>query len=160
MIAKIWIAAGLALLAAPAVAQQNTQCTTTFGVTNCTTTGSPTSGGINWELFKPVDIGDRFNKGYEQGQRIRQQVEERRLIAEQRQALAAQRVQLEQVANQAAAQQASEQAMFESTLAEARAQTMEAAKMLNAGDCKGAQTYALSVGNLPLATKVKDYCAK
>ena len=43
--------AGLVALAAPVSAQQNTQCTTTAGVTNCTTTGQPDSGGVDWGAF-------------------------------------------------------------------------------------------------------------
>lgn len=35
-----------------------------------------------------------------------------------------------------------------------------AANMIKSGDCAGAEQYALSVGNIALASQVKDYCAK
>jgi hypothetical protein len=32
--------------------------------------------------------------------------------------------------------------------------------MIGAGDCAGAEKYALKVGNLALAQQVRDYCHK
>lgn len=40
------------------------------------------------------------------------------------------------------------------------AQAEEAGKMVAAGDCAGAETYALKQGNFALAQQVKDYCSK
>jgi hypothetical protein len=36
----------------------------------------------------------------------------------------------------------------------------EAGKMMAAGDCTGAEAYALKAGDLTLAKQVKDYCGK
>lgn len=39
-------------------------------------------------------------------------------------------------------------------------QARAAGDMVKAGDCQGAQDYALSIGNFVLAQQIKDYCAK
>lgn len=42
----------------------------------------------------------------------------------------------------------------------AESQVAEVSRLLLAGDCAGAERYALTVGNIPLAQQAKDYCAK
>lgn len=91
--------------------------------------------------------------GFEQGQRIRLQMEQQRLIAEQRRMLEQQAKQQAGAATEATATDPVAQA-----LEQHKAQSWEAAKMVSAGDCPGAESYALSVGNLVLAKEVKDYC--
>lgn len=39
-------------------------------------------------------------------------------------------------------------------------QAKAAGDMVKAGDCQGAQDYALSIGNFVLAQQIKDYCSK
>jgi hypothetical protein len=43
---------------------------------------------------------------------------------------------------------------------DAREQTQRAAQMIGAGDCAGAEKFALKAGNLALAQQVRDYCQK
>lgn len=42
----------------------------------------------------------------------------------------------------------------------AQAQSQHVAKMIAAGDCPGAENYALQQGNFDLAKSVRDYCSK
>ena len=46
------------------------------------------------------------------------------------------------------------------TALEAREQTQRPAQMIGAGDCAGAEKYALRAGNLALAQQVREYCQK
>lgn len=152
VIAKGMIIAGLALLAAPATAQQNTQCTTTFGITNCTTTGQPTSGGINWGLVDP----NAFQRGWDDAQKRQQQQQQ---AIQQQQQIAAQRQQT-LLMNQHTEQARAQGQQFAAEQASAKALGVQAGHMVAAGDCVGAQKLALDAGDFELANAVKGYCAK
>jgi hypothetical protein len=154
---------GLTLLAAPAAAQQNTQCSTTFGITNCTTTGSASSGGVNRGAINPNAYQQGYDRSkaavdgivesFRQGERDREQREQALLLrrqAEQSQALAQQNQALAQSQAQAASDQQ----------AEAKARGIQAGKLVAAGDCAGAARLALEAGDLELANAVKAYCSK
>lgn len=151
---RVLIALGLCLLTAPASAQVNTECSTDyFGVTRCQTTGQPNGGGANWGILQnsinQPNVGQRFMEGYEQGQRIRAQREQQRLIEQQRRAFA----------QQQAEQQASLQAQLQEE-SEERSLKQRLGQMVASGDCPGAIRAALAAGNFGLANEVQDYCAK
>lgn len=145
----LWIA-GIGAIAIPASAQQNTRCTTTYGVTNCTTTGQPNSGGINWGLAAPpVDVGKAYRDAYNEGLQRNLLIEQQRLIAEQRQAMEQQQI--------ADSPPPIEVKDYDT---EQRALGVQAGKLIVAGDCAGALKLALEAGNIELANSVKGYCAK
>ena len=163
MSTKHLILFGLALISAPAAAQQNTQCSTTFGITNCATTGSPTSNGVNRGVLNPnayqqgLDRSkaavDGIVESFRQGERDSAQREQTLLLrreAEQSQALAQQ----SQALAQSQAQAGSEQQ------ASAKALGIQAGKLVAAGDCPGAARLALEAGDLELANAIKAYCSK
>lgn len=144
------IATSLLFVPSIAVAQtQTTDCTRDyFGNLHCTT---QTNGGINWGLLnqQPTqpqpNAGQSFMNGWEQGQRMRAQIEAQRAARAQQQAA-------EEAQTIAEAEQRGR------ALAEQQRQT--ASQMIATGNCNGAEQYALSVSNLDLAKQVKDYCAK
>ena len=152
MITKSFLLMGAMLIAAPLAAQQNTQCTTTFGVTNCTTTGQPNSGGANRTVADP----NAFQRGYDQSRRAVDSVTESFRQAErdraQRQmdmAMIRQAEQAQSQSNRANTQQLDAQALG-----------IRAGQMVASGDCAGAQKLALDAGDFQLASAVKEYCAR
>lgn len=142
------IALALALLPSAALAQTSTtDCQRDyFGNVHCTTSQQQ---GVNWGILTQPqtqpNAGQSFMNGWEQGQRMRAQIEQQRAARAQQEAAE------QQAANEAAAAQ---------TAQLANDQMREAANMIKSGDCAGAEQYALSVGNIALASQVKDYCAK
>jgi hypothetical protein len=142
--------AAIVLMLAPSIAAaqtQTTDCTTDyFGNVHCTTRQQ---SGVNWGLLNTTpsqpNAGQSFINGWEQGQRMRAQIEAQRAARAQQQAAE------QQAANEASAAQAAQVTTD---------QMHEAAHMIKSGDCAGAEQYALSVGNIPLAKEVKDYCSK
>lgn len=131
-----------AALSSPALAQQQTNCTTDmWGNVRCTTTGSPTSGGVDYSpLLNQPTAGDSFMKGYENGQRLRAQRE-----AQQREK-AAHDARMDQWAAQG--EEAERQ----------RQLSRQAGQLVAAGDCAGAEKLALEGGDFALAGAVKSYC--
>lgn len=105
-------------------------------------------------MFTQPNAAQSVAEGFERGQRMRLQIEQQRLITEQRRLLESQA----QQQAQAHAQQQSAVDPIAQALEEHKAQSWEAAKIAAAGDCAGAEAYALSVGNIVLAKQVKDYC--
>lgn len=125
------VLAALALtLPTASFAQSATDCTSdAFGNVHCTTRQQQ---GLDWGILKPQpNAGDNFARGWQQGQRIRAQIEAQRDRRQER-----------------------------AEADDAQAQAKEVGALLAKGDCNGAADYALSAGNLPLAQQVKDYCAK
>ena len=150
MMFKMLLIAGLAALAAPLSAQQNTQCYTSVGVTNCTTTGQPY--GANRATIDP----NAFQRGYDRGRGAVDSVTESFRQAErdraQRQmdmAMIRQAEQAQSQSNRAAAAQS-----------DAKTRGIRAGQLVASGDCPGAQKLALDAGDFQLANAVKDYCAK
>jgi hypothetical protein len=132
-----------------AIAQTTTtNCTTYYwGSTQCVSNTPQQSGGMNWGLMttRPAtDPGQSFMNGWEQGQRMRAQMEAQRAAQAQQQAAEE-------------AQAIAEAEQRGRALAQQQRQT--AAQMVISGDCKGAEQYALSQSNLELAKQVKDYCS-
>lgn len=129
----------LALTSDSAFAQtQTTDCYRDYwGNYSCRT---QQQSGDHWRVLQtpPPDAGKSFMEGFERGQRQRAEMERQRLMALER-------------GRQEAEIRAAE---------EARASTRKASEMVMAGDCAGAEAYALSIGNLVLATQVKDFCQK
>ena len=152
MFAKVLIIAGVTLVAVPAAAQQNTQCTTTFGITNCTTTGSPTSGGVNWGISDP----NAYQRSYDRSKAAVDSITNAYRQSERDNAQREQLLAMQQQANQAQAQ--SQQVAGEQ--AQARALGVRAGQMVAAGNCAGAQKLALDAGDFVLANEIKGYCAK
>lgn len=135
-------------LASGASAQSSTttDCTRDYGGNvHCTTKPS----GVNWGLLNQQpsqpNAGQSFMNGFEQGQRMRAQIEAQRAA---------------QAARRAAEQQAANDAAVAEAAAAADQQTKHAAEMIKGGDCAGAEQFALDAANLELAKQVKDYCAK
>jgi hypothetical protein len=129
-----------ASLALPSHAQtSNTRCTTTFGVTNCTTQQQP---GINWGIINQQRQEQLLNplNAYQQGLEARRQ----------REAAEAQRESL-RIAQQEAAQQ-------QETEDQQRELGRQAGKLVAEGKCDEARTLALDAGNFDLAHKVNEYC--
>lgn len=90
-------------------------------------------------------MGAKYREGFESGQRQRAMAEQQAMIAQQQQALAQQ------------AQSDADAAQYE---ADQRALGRRAGELITAGDCPGALNLALTAGNIGLAAKVKEYCAK
>jgi len=150
MMFKMLLIAGLAALAAPLSAQQNTQCYTSVGVTNCTTTGQPY--GANRATIDP----NAFQRGYNQSRGAVDSVTESFRQAERDRAQRQLDMAMIRQAEQAQAQSnrpATDQI-------EAHALGIRAGQMIAAGDCAGAQKLALDAGNFEVANGVKAYCAK
>ena len=135
MITKSLLLMGAMLIAAPVAAQQNTQCYTSVGVTNCTTTGQPY--GANRVTIDP----NAFQRGYDQSRRAVDSVTESFRQAERDRA-------------QAQSQRVTTQQM------DAHGLGFAAGHLIAAGDCAGAQKLALESGNIELVNGVKAYCAK
>ncbi|MCL6729959.1 hypothetical protein [Sphingomonas hankyongi] len=151
---KYGLAAAVAFLSSVASAQTTTtNCTTYYwGSTQCVSQTPQQSSGVNWGLInnqQTPNAGQSFMDAYQRGLRDRAARE-----AAQQQAQAA--------AAETAAAEAQARAVDAARQADElhKAQSLEAAKLVTAGDCAGAQQYALSVGNFVLAQQVKDYCAK
>lgn len=142
---RILVATALALSSA-AGAQTVTDCAPYLGNVRCTTTQQPQ---VNWNMKPTPNAGDAFNEAFQRGLRERRARE-----------LAHQQAQAAQAAAQAA--QAQTDALQARQQADElhRTQSLEAAKIVSAGDCAGGQQYALSVGNFTLAQQIKDYCGK
>ncbi|HEX8443018.1 MAG TPA: Rap1a/Tai family immunity protein [Allosphingosinicella sp.] len=110
-----WFLLGAIAFATPALAQQQTECSTdALGVTRCQTTGQPGSGGMNvdWSLFKPADGGARVREGFEAGQRQRALIEQQQLAREQRELVAEQRAALQQQTTRSSQPRAAEGGMI------------------------------------------------
>lgn len=150
MMSRLLLLAGVTLIAAPLLAQTTTQCSTTFGITNCNTTGQPNSGS------RSTTDPNAFQRGYNQGRNAVDGVTESFRQAErdraQRQldmAMIRQSEQTQAQTDQAAAQQSA-----------AKALGIRAGQLVASGDCAGARTLALDAGDFELANAVKSYCAK
>lgn len=138
--------------------QTTTNCTTSsWGSVQCVSnTPQPPQGGDWAKGIKQYDAGGAFNDAFQKGLRDQAARE-----AMQQQAMAA-RAEADAAAAQANAAQAQAQNAEAARLSDEqhKAQSLEAAMMVTAGNCEGAQHYALSVGNFVLAKQVKDYCGK
>lgn len=147
-----WSAAlPIALISTSAIAQTTTtNCTTySWGSTQCVSQTPQHSQGVNWGLINnSPNPAQSTMDAYSKGVQMRQQQETARHQAE----LARQQALAQQQQTQALAAQRQADELH-------RAQSLEAARMVTAGDCRGAQEYALSVGNFVLAQQIKDYCA-
>lgn len=148
--------------AASAQWQSTTNCQKDyFGNYRCTTNGQPQSQ-INWGLLNPNASTNAANStmdGFERGRRMVQDAQEQQLrqrVAQEQQAAAEQQRLLAQQEQTASAEQAR---VMADGIALARTQSIEAGKLVAAGDCESAQRYALQEGNFILAQQVKDYCA-
>jgi hypothetical protein len=157
----------LGLMAAvPAAAQQNTECSTDyFGSTRCQTTGSPSSGGINWGILnqqRPVDAGEAFRRGYEDAQRRRQEAEMHRqqmlLVQQQRSLAEAQQGQII-TPNEREAQTYSPNLEVIAD-AENEALRKRTGDLVAAGECEQAEKLAVLMGRFEMASSIKAYCAK
>lgn len=89
--------AAVLLIAAPAAAQQTTECRTDgLGVTRCETKPAPQGMNLNWDLLglgRTPDSGEAFRKGMEQGRRASQEAwehQQRQRAAQEQQAAAEQ----------------------------------------------------------------------
>lgn len=138
-----YAALAAAIVSSSAAAQQTTDCQRDqWGNTRCRTTGSPTSGGVDWGLgTSQTNPADSFQRGYEQGQAIRARREA---------------MKREQAAHDARMAQWAQQG------AEAeRRQVLDkqAGQLVASGDCAGAEKLALDAGDFGLAKSIKDYCA-
>lgn len=140
------LALGLALVAAPALAQNsNTTCSRVGQFVNCQTTTQPQPpSGVPDYLGAMHVLPDpnAWARGQQDAERLRaqqlqNQIEALRLADAQREAQDRQSAQ-----------------------AAANAVVEGVADRLNAGDCPGALSLALRSGNIPLATQVKGFCAK
>lgn len=157
---RYMLALATALVASGASAQSQittTNCQLVLGTMNCTSTTPQQQQQqqqplMDTRLITSPNYSQSVMDGFEQGQRIRLQMEQQRLIAEQRRMLE------QQAQQQAQAQQQTVVDPVAQALEQHKAQSWEAAKMVSAQDCRGAEAYALSVGNLVLAKQVKDYC--
>ncbi len=111
---KIHILAGATalLIAAPAAAQQTTECRTDWqGVTRCTTQQQQ-GMNIDWGLLnRGPDIGERFRRGMDDGRRMSQEAWEhqQRMRAAEEQQAAARQLRLNAEAAAARAQREAEQ---------------------------------------------------
>ena len=85
-------------------------------------------------VVRTIQIRHEQGLAWQQSERARQQAESRR--------------------------QADAIASLQRTLDRHQAQSVEVARIVAAGDCRGAERYALEAGNLVLAKQVKDYCTK
>lgn len=136
-----------AMWAGTAFAQTSTtNCAATMGGMQCTTQQQP---GMDPRLMVSPNPGQTFTDAFQRGMRERQARE----LAEH-QARAA-----DEAAQAAAAQTSALQAQQNAEELH-KAQSLEAAKIVSAGDCAGGQQYALSVGNFTLAQQIRDYCGK
>jgi hypothetical protein len=141
----------LALWAVQASAQVNsqTECRTDyFGVVRCQTQSNQTPNpysGLNTNQRPIADsVWDSYNRAAEAAA-------QRRAIQEQNEAAKAQA--------DAARAQETVAATVAAEIELQKLQGREAAKLVAAGNCAGAESYALSVGNISLAKTVRDYCA-
>lgn len=155
------LALATALVASSASAQfqtTTTNCQFVLGTMNCTSTTPQQQKQQHHQLNPSLMVTPNYSKNavdaFEQARRIRLMEEQQRALAEQRRLMDRQAQQQTQPQQQQPAVDPVAQA-----LEEHKAQSWEAAKMAAAGDCAGAEAYALSVGNLVLAKQVKDYCA-
>ena len=152
---RLMILAAITLLPTAALGQTtSTNCTAYGGTIQCTSQTPEMRSGVNWSLLgPPVDTGRPVMQGYQDAVRAR----EERQAAQQEAAVAA-------ASNDAAKAAAGAQAQAALGTQQAddlhRFQSLEAGKLVAAGDCDGAQRFALAVGNFSLAQQVKNYCAK
>jgi hypothetical protein len=148
------------VLAVPAAAMgqvTNTDCTRDyFGNVHCTSR----SGGIQMPDMNEANrifmqsLADTQRRADEQAQQQRAlRLQQQQLAMQAQQAAEAERrATMAMKVEQAAEQRAQEAAQLAET------QRLEAARLVAAGDCAGAQQYALAQGNFELAQQVKDYC--
>ena len=135
--------------AAAQTTNSTTTCQTNFGTVTCNTQHQQQPAGqMDFSILRPSP-GKSAVDAYVEGLRKRREREAMQAQAEAAKAQADAAVAAKNAAE--AAQQADERH---------KRQSFEAAKMVSADDCAGAQSYALSVGNLVLAKQVKDYCSK
>lgn len=154
----------VALLAATAASAQTTttNCQFVLGTMQCTsTTPQQQQNQINWGLAVPQqqpNAGQSFMEAFERGRRLRQEQE---LARQQSELLEQQTIAAQREAEAVEAQRQTLEAGNAAVLAEIeqhKQQSWEAAKMVTAGDCAGAEAYAVGVANFVLAKQIKDYC--
>lgn len=123
-----------------------------FGVVRCKTQSDQQTNPYS-AIRTPnygEDAANSFNRGFETGARIRALKEQEEAEERRQEAVTAQ-------ADAARAQQAASDAVT-SEIEQQKLYGREAAKLVAAGNCAGAESYALSVGSIGLAKTVRDYC--
>lgn len=145
MVRTATIVVVIMLASGTASAQSTTSCSTNFGVTTCRTTPDPQ---VNWGILQQApDPGRSVMQGFENGLRMRREIDRARQEQEWRRMLEESQRSRELVNTPPPAPPA-----------EDRALRLEVSGLLMKGDCQGAQDKALAAGNINLAAEAKTYC--
>ncbi len=156
MLRLIAACAAIAAVAIPASAQVTSQSECQkdyFGVVRCQTQSNQQANPYSAIRTPNVaeDTANSFNRGMEVGARIRALREQQEADERRQESAMAQ-------ADAARAQEAVSDAVA-ADIEQQKHYGREAAKLVAAGNCAGAESYALSVGSIGLAKTVRDYCA-
>lgn len=149
-------AAILAFLALPAVAQvtSQTECQKDyFGVVRCQTQSNQTANP--YKHLNTPNISDSFWNSYN---RAAEAAARQRALKQEQEAERSRQSAANAQADAARAQEAVA-ARVAAEIELQKRQGREAAKLVASGNCAGAESYALSEGNLNLAKTVREYCA-
>ena len=134
---------------ASAQVSSQTECQTDyFGVVRCQTQSNQTQNPYSAVNTNQKSVSDSFWESYN---RAATATAQRKALQEQKDAAKAQA--------DAARAQGAVAAALAAEIELQKQQGREAGKLVAAGNCPGAESYALSVGNLSLAKTVRDYCS-
>lgn len=160
---RFLFAAAAALLAGSASAQwqtTTTNCQFVLGTMQCTsTTPQQQQNQVNWGLINSYpNPGQAFSDAFQRGMERRRIEEQQRAMQEQQRLIAEQQRELEAQSQQMFRRE--ESTSYETTPDPwaATSLSVEAGRMIAAGDCAGAKALALNAGDLNLAKQVMGLC--